>query len=506
LIQKSTPTAGVGTLGNPTTDALVPIHAPVQQQTFFPETSTAAAQGPQTAALFNDLLNCQREIAQCLESAYLAIRGADLGSEVLAPTGGGGAHSSTAGIPPNRALLIKLRNLGETCFRVTAHSAYEMVLKYGNTAARVRQDILPDLALAVDENCPELASAFLEQIHEWVLEMKEAGGKIEEQYQALSRDIRELIESTSIVKAGIDKEIVRGSGRVMQQAPQPIAGPEEYKQLYSRLEKLVMTPAVGSKPAALMPSSRGISSVAEDAASTNAQVLEMLFFTPQLQLTASDPGPGTDGGDGGAPTIATTPATGGGADSQELLGRPSVCSASELESINIEIQGAPSVGGVGGATTDGGPSGTTTTNSSSEQLHRDSRVQQVRKVSAVALVRAVAALRKVDDVLQRTTGFWTHLSLSTSQCSQMRDALTKWIGYASTKERLRERLLHRLDEYSQFWTLFEACASAYCSELKRGQETMFRFLSEMETRADCLETVKSILAAPAKQIKNSAES
>lgn len=112
-------------------------------------------------------------------------------------------------------------------------------------------------------------------------------------------------------------------------------------------------------------------------------------------------------------------------------------------------------------------------------------------------MRAVAALRKVDDVLQRTTGFWTHLSLSTSQCSQMRDALTKWIGYASSKERLRERLLTRLDEYSQFWRLFEACASAYCSELKRGQETMFRFLSEMETRADCLDTVKSLLAQPA---------
>jgi len=170
----------------------------------------------------------------------------------------------------------------------------EMVLQYGNTAARVRQNILPDMCLAVEENCPELASAFLEQIHDWVLEMKEAGKKIEEQYQALSREIHALVDSTNILKQGLDREIVRGNvvnatGSTAAAAAASSAVPNTYHQLYSRLEKLVLE--VGSSTDnttnnALASGSGSSGSFAEDAATTNAQVMEMLFFTPQLQLTS----------------------------------------------------------------------------------------------------------------------------------------------------------------------------------------------------------------------------
>jgi len=120
------------------------------------------------------------------------------------------------------------------------------------------------------------------------------------------------------------------------------------------------------------------------------------------------------------------------------------------------------------------------------------RTQQIRQVTAVALIRAVQALRRIDEVLQRSTLFWTHLGLSTSHLSQMKTTLTHWISYASQNERLRQRLFLRLSEYSKFWSAFENCASLYCEKLSREQPTMFHYIIEMETRAGCMDTVRSM--------------
>merc|ERR1712066_1139909 len=100
---------------------------------------------------------------------------------------------------------------------------------------------------------------------------------------------------------------------------------------------------------------------------------------------------------------------------------------------------------------------TSTNNVGSDEL----RLQRLRHQSAIALMRAVSALRKVDEVLQHSTMFWTHLGMSTSQVAQMKDTLLTWIKHASNNSKLRERFNQRLQQYREFWQEFETCSKLY---------------------------------------------
>ncbi len=131
--------------------------------------------------------------------------------------------------------------------------------------------------------------------------------------------------------------------------------------------------------------------------------------------------------------------------------------------------------------------------STSKHLFQTTHQQRIRHQSAIALMRAVSALRKVDEILQKSTMFWSHLGLTTGQVSQMKDTLTLWIKYASSNEKLRKRLHERLEQYRMFWLEFERCSVLYCDELRKGSNRMFAFLLQMETRADALDTVKNMM-------------
>ncbi len=235
---------------------------------------------------FQELLHLQATIAKCLESAYLAYRGANLSDESsimtttttnstsnvptintvvstdtsdvllskhlqtqntgaatttsasatesllvqpassaqhqVATTGPGATSmnqtqaSNMVTTSERQQILTKLRNLSQKCFQVTAHQAYDCVAQFGATARRVREDVLPDMQLAIEEDAPELAQGFLETINQWVSEMKDMNTNIEDSYKMISEEIRILIDSTSVLKKAVDEEISQANLNLKQ--------------------------------------------------------------------------------------------------------------------------------------------------------------------------------------------------------------------------------------------------------------------------------------------------
>lgn len=96
-------------------------------------------------------------------------------------------------------------------------------------------------------------------------------------------------------------------------------------------------------------------------------------------------------------------------------------------------------------------------------------------------------------VLQRSTMFWTHLSLSTAQVRQMKDTLSTWVKHSASNEQLRRKFSERLAAYAAFWKELELSAKLYCDELRESSVRMFAYLRSFENKADTIQTVRSLL-------------
>ncbi|CAD7937796.1 unnamed protein product [Amoebophrya sp. A25] len=583
------------------------------------------------------------------------------------------------GAVERQVMLGKLRNLAQKCFQVTAYKAYECVTRYGATARRVREDVLPDMSLAIEEDAPELAQEFLETINGWVTDMKNRGSEMEDAYREISQDIRLLIDSTHVIKKAVDTEIANHNelwGSVMLSTtpfapitgctPPPLVGGAHQGAhavgpagahhttggLHQHTAGLVMDGNNNHQLVAANNASVNVMAAASNVPNLNqchdlyqkihqlvsgqpgsvptnetadidAQVIDLLFFTPNLPRSQNVESASSDDNQGMEPFVVEDNLRGGGAtieevrsssqlhqrkgseqnlttsqlatskvgplQSREVISKeqlskdldqlsrdldassPARAAVSEggeeggkvtagnrnrsstspglLENSNLlppknqpaptatsssssaassssgnDVQNpaglslpagnqpttpvetssstnnlaAPStllrpttttlaVNGPGGGSAGAAPSGTA-------YWTEQQRAQQIRHRSAIALMRAVSALRKVDEVLQRSTMFWSHLGMTTSQVAQMKDTLTLWIKHASSNEKLRQRLNERLEQYRKFWLEFETCSLRYCEELREGCNRMFSFLTQMETRADCLDTVKSMIS------------
>eukprot|EP00392_Amoebophrya_sp_AT5.2_P000406 g407.t1 len=766
--------AGKGLIPGSPSGMVAAGHHVMHQQQIYPVHTNFRATGDH---LFQELLQLQVTIAKCLESAYLAYRGAEmtaaggatrsrrssrpdvvvsgvessdkaLRAHMVAAAAGGRTGEADLGAAPNKSaaktrtttattaaastaataasssttenlkkaqeatssssdgrdllldevderqmMLRKLRDLSHKCYQVTAQKAFECVTQYGATARRVRQDVLPDMQLAIEEDAPELAQAFLETINGWVTNMKTKGGEMEDAYREISDDIRSLIDNTSVIKKAVDADIrlanqsIFGGGGLDGQHPisgggphhgntpsgggmmlprsisntaascgsapgsasghvmnvggrsgensrgdspviEPVVEPvrplqpvpvaargaadqispkmedaavvqhqqdkEIYRDLYAKIHQIVAGPSGGGGAPGVDAGSAF--HYRQDMADIDAQMIDLLFFTPnftpqsggvqqpgtlgsshfesaseeehvsgratieEIKSSVGGAGAGAPGGSGSGPQASVT-TLGGGKRSESSNNLLQQVVEDSCTALSGACQKQNSQGG-GNKTS---KSATTTprsaveagagvvekekqvgSSSSREHDQRAAEVQQlegpgssnfcedrqlalirlpapnhmnmaanctpavassahqianaqygaqrIRHQSAIALMRAISALRKVDEVLQRSTMFWSHLGLTTGQVAQMKDTLTLWIKHASTNEKLRMRLNERLEQYRQFWAEFETCSVLYCEELREGCNRMFSFLLQMETRADCLDTVKNMIS------------
>lgn len=471
---------------------------------------------PETQALFRELLTLQLEIARSLETAYMAYRSADYqaGLQESSPPG------KNSKMRAETMLMVgKLRLLAEKCFEVTANSAYKTIMKYGATAKRVREEVLPDMELALEENAPELAEGFLETIDIWVQEMQVLGTKVENEYKDLSVEIHSLIESTHLVKASVDKAIMEapvtrgfshhpkttpaialmlphsdaGAGVISavgghqqqrhQQQQQQIMSEQQFKSIYDKVHRLISEMDMqldGPRQDLLVDNG------------DNDKVVDLLFPRPPVLPSPPPRGNVSEVSPSNKDEDCSSASASSLGEMEVSSGAPSCPEAPEERKKENDDILAPTQNSANSALQISSPA----LDFVHQAFHddQDSYLQSVRQQCAIALMRAVQALRQVASVLSRSTLFWTHLGTSTHAVAQMKSMLQKWIRYASSNQRLKQRLKIRLQEYSNFWRDFEIASNHYCRELLQGRDRMFHFLSQMESRANYIDTVKAIVS------------
>eukprot|EP00931_Biecheleriopsis_adriatica_P102230 TRINITY_DN77227_c0_g1_i1.p1 TRINITY_DN77227_c0_g1~~TRINITY_DN77227_c0_g1_i1.p1 ORF type:complete len:1148 (+),score=233.85 TRINITY_DN77227_c0_g1_i1:39-3482(+) len=132
----------------------------------------------------NELLKLQVSIAGSLEMANLAFRHAD--GELAEAT---------------RAAYQQARKLFER--------AASTVSRYAEVASQVSNVVLPDLALAIDEQEPALAAGLLDVVKSWVAEMKKDSDVMRGDYSALQSIIVSLAERAQRTKQEADIHLAK---------------------------------------------------------------------------------------------------------------------------------------------------------------------------------------------------------------------------------------------------------------------------------------------------------
>lgn len=147
----------------------------------------------QSGSLFRltELLKLQISIAGSLEMANLAVRHVD--SELAEAT---------------RRAYQQARELFK--------NAAEVVSRYAEVARQVSHTVLPDLQLAVDEQAPDLAADLLQEVKDWVTDMKKDSDVIRNNYGELQSTIGSLADRALQSKQQADVKLAQAVANVQE--------------------------------------------------------------------------------------------------------------------------------------------------------------------------------------------------------------------------------------------------------------------------------------------------
>jgi len=128
--------------------------------------------------------------------------------------------------------------------------------------------------------------------------------------------------------------------------------------------------------------------------------------------------------------------------------------------------------------------------------------------SAAALLRALRELKRVDQILNGCSAFWSNMDGTVQRLAQMKEHTENLINYASTSPRLRVRFEQRLTEYMSFWASLERLCRQYCLDHQVAAGKMHEFIRDMTDAANLIDTAESaragiLFAKKEKQLSNS---
>lgn len=446
----------------------------------------------------NELLKLQVSIASSLEVACLAFRHAD------------------------RDLSDNIRRAFNEANKLSAKAA-TVVSNYAQVAQQVSRNILPDLKLAIQEKEPNLAVSLLGIVKDWVANMKKDGEQIQHLYSALQENLHNLILGAQRAKSGADRRLAESLQEQVADLAhhQVLALPEGGQQrpadegINLQQTPANVVPGGSSVPQSLKPRVPAEEAGKNSSETTVSVPLSMNMWTRHLfdHLTAVEDS-AKQGGEGlifqsGANDSTPTAenyeawkldvldllfmAPGVGRNTlpkperyQQAL--PRVESTNEAErSQSSSHRHADSVEDVAMEEVEAEAEDAIVQYHPNTTMNEDAFVNQ----TSGSLLRALRELKRVDEILQGCSAFWSNMDGTVQKLAQMKEHTECLVNFANSSKPLKERFEQRLGEYTTFWTSLERLCRQYCMDHQSFSKQMHAMMREVSDTADFLDTAQS---------------
>lgn len=412
-------------------------------------------------------------------------------------------------------------------------SAADVVRRFSEVARQVRNTVLPDLQLAVEEQEPALAASLLDVVKGWVADMKSDGEAMRIRYGELQASVLSLSKRAQRKKWLADQRLAAAVAKRSSVEPEAAAdasqeeAPEEPAaegwtiEVESATEEFAVAAAGTRARKAEVRESRGPGLEVCGLDATISAFVDGTAF-------ASGPGTGkTDSWQTNVTTVYlnkltqhlfeqlnTESTTMTLAASSEGFTEPWQRSVLDLlflapgvlpsalpvlEALNftaaepsrVIVPEQPGEEEVETATEDS-QSETNSTGQALVQYVQDAAASaEFSKRSAAALLRALRELRRVDSILQGCSAFWSNMDGTVRRLAQMKELTERLVRFAKSSPRIRERFDQRLGEYASFWLSLEQLCRQYSIDHQAATERVQDFLRQVADAADIVDTASS---------------
>jgi hypothetical protein len=275
---------------------------------------------------------------------------------------------------------------------------------YGKVAGDVLARVLPDIALAVQEDAPEMTCQLFDMVDGWVKGMQDDGQAVVRKSEELSGHLQEVLMDAQ--RQRLLPQIEGGYAGSQQGVQQ--ASTVSFEHLSSSGTSASPTPS-STKGGEMIPKVLSpLSTVEWSALEQLSNFADKAAMSDNPETAICDPKvvdlllPGLQFGDA-PPSAAIVP-------------------FADIQPIDLP-----------------------------EQLS-----------GGEALLRAVQELREVSRILKECAQFWANVGDTVHELSRMKDHTKVLVSHASKNARLRERFDMRVSEFSQFWQALQAMADEYC--------------------------------------------
>jgi len=129
---------------------------------------------------------------------------------------------------------------------------------------------------------------------------------------------------------------------------------------------------------------------------------------------------------------------------------------------------------------------------------RESAVAAVAEAithSSASLLRALRELKRVDEILQGCTSFWSNMDGTVQKLAQMKEHTETLVRYAGNSKNLRDRFEQRVDDYSRFWSSLERLCKQYVTDHQAASKRTYEMIREASDFADVVDTQRAAQAA-----------
>mmetsp|Transcript_51544 Transcript_51544/g.122612 ORF Transcript_51544/g.122612 Transcript_51544/m.122612 type:complete len:1000 (-) Transcript_51544:54-3053(-) len=403
----------------------------------------------ETIFRLNELLKLQVSITYSLQMASLAFRHTD------------------------PSLADKTQSTFRQAHELFQYAA-DVIHRYARIAAQVREAILPDLQLAIEEMQPELAASLLRMAKKWVADMKARGEETRRKHNDLEDSVLELLRDAQGAKRSTDQRLADAwaaggaRGRPSMGGLSICRSPEKDKAALTQ-----PPPAVGSRPAdALNGWTRRLFERLEQLA--RARGVEGVG----VETSKSSDLPAIGMGEMQEPFGSDAWAT----DVLDLLFMaPGVSfSTSTLKQLDFIPKVEDSSAGE-----DDEDAEEEADEAEDDQEERSPTTEmQSAAQSSAALMRALRELRRVDTILQGVSDFWANMDATVQRLAEMKEHAEILVNYTASSHLLKERFMHRMAEYSSFWTLLEKLCRQYYANHQKSTSRTRDFVRELGDTAD----------------------
>jgi len=354
-----------------------------------------------------ELCQLQVSLAASLEMASLACR-----------------HSHPHLATEIQLALVNAADLGQRSLKV--------IREYGRTAQAVKDKMLPELQLAVEQSIPSMAVDCLDTVTKWAHDMRSDSEETQSKCVEFAHQLHGLITKVQ------QEQVTHGPQGA---SPQPMLLDVDMADVPASDSRS----SVNGKTKELF---EGLSRFANSISASDAcgaaneceqrDLIDLLFLAPGVVRASSQ-----------------------GQRHSDLTDVPSA-SAGRLAHEDSPDQEMPA------------------------QLVPVSALLSQGALPDLAhpLLRALTELRRVGEILHECVAFWMNMDGTVQELSRLKDHMQTLVKYASGNAKVKERFDQRLAEYNNFWDSLMRLCQQYCSEVEPALMRVRKLVSSLELMAD----------------------